>query len=290
LRFTTIAASSGHTCALNGSGAAYCWGWNLEGQLGIGSTTNHQPTPVAVSGGLTFSALAVGDYHTCALTTSGAAYCWGANFRGQLGDGSTTNRSAPVAVSGGLSFSSLAAGEFHTCALTSSGSAYCWGENAVGQLGDSSTTRRSSPVAVAGGLSFRALAAGSGLESRAHTCALTSSGAAYCWGGNDAGELGDGVTKSEICERNSDSFRCSRTPVAVAGGLTFSALTVGGFHTCGLTTAGAAYCWGANGWGQLGTDSTTGSSIPVAVSGGLIFGASAPYLKSAGSGGTAIRP
>ena len=258
LDFDALATGGWHTCGLTSSGAPYCWGLNDFGQLGDGSTTNSS-TPVAVSGGLSFSALASGPSrgHTCALTTAGAAYCWGANSSGQLGNGSTTNSSIPVAVSGGLSFSALATGSAlgdtqsgHTCGLTSAGVAYCWGENTLGQLGNGSTTNSSTPVAVSGGLTFSTLASG-----RDHNCGLTSAGAAYCWGGNGLGQLGNGSTTS------------SSTPVAVSGGLSFTALATGEFHTCGLTSAGAAYCWGRNIFGQLGDGTTTNSSVPVPVAG-----------------------
>ena len=103
-----------------------------------------------MSGGLSFSALATGENHTCGLTSSGAAYCWGANSSGQLGNGSITNTSTPIAVSGGLSFGALAAGGSVTCGLTSAAAVYCWGLNNFGQLGDGTTTNSSVPVPVAG--------------------------------------------------------------------------------------------------------------------------------------------
>jgi alpha-tubulin suppressor-like RCC1 family protein len=273
LSFRALAPGGAHTCGLSNSGAAYCWGRNEEGQLGVGTAMGPETCgigpaacstlPLAVTGGLDFDALATSGWHTCGLTRSGAAYCWGLNDFGQLGNGSTTNSSTPVAVSGALNFSALASGQsrVHTCGLTSAGAAYCWGANSSGQLGDGSTNNSSVPVAVSGGLSFRALATGTalGATQSGHTCGLTSSGAAYCWGLNNFGQLGNGSTTN------------SSTPVAVSGGLTLSTFATGRDHSCGLTSVGAAYCWGGNYDGQLGTGSTTSSATPVAVSGGLSF-------------------
>src|SRR5439155_467404 len=152
LTFSTLAAGSAHTCGLTSAGPAYCWGGDNYGQRGNGSTAVNEGivTAVAGTGGLTFSALAAGAVHTCGVTSAGAAYCWGSNFDGQLGTGSTTDSPIPVLVSGALQFSALAAGGSHTCGLTSSGAAYCWGSNASGQLGNGSITNSSTPVAVSG--------------------------------------------------------------------------------------------------------------------------------------------
>jgi len=261
LTFASLTAGNVHTCGVTSGGAAYCWGYNFKGQLGDGSTTT-RTLPVAVAGGLTFASLtgSLGGHHTCGLTSGGAAYCWGWNADGQLGTGDTTQHLTPVAVAGGLTFASLTAGAHQTCGVTSGGAAYCWGRNDNGQLGSTATMSQCTeggpllscskvPVAVAGGLTFASLATGD-----PQTCGVTTGGAAYCWGYNAFGQLGDGTNQSRT------------TPVAVLGGHTFaSPLAAGGGHMGGITTGGAAYCWGQNLWGQLGDSTTTNRAVPVAV-------------------------
>src|SRR5439155_23888382 len=217
-------------------GMGYSGGYIRWVQLGNGDAAAG-PFPVAVAGGLRFTAVTAGDSHSCGLTASGAAYCWGYNGSysgfGPLGDGSVTPRSVPVAVTGDLTFSSVSPGREHTCGLTATGSAYCWG--AGGLLGDGSSVGSAVPVAVTGGLTFSALSAGA-----SRTCGLTATGAAYCWG---AGPLGDGSSAG------------STVPGAAGRGGTFIAITAGRFdagYTCGVNTSGTAYCWGEGGHGELG--------------------------------------
>ena len=251
IRLTSVAAGSFHSCGLTASGAAYCWGFNQDGELGDGSTTASS-IPVAVTGGLTFSTVSTGTggLHTCGLTTSQTAYCWGYNGNGELGDGTTTSSSVPVAVTGGLAFSAVNTGRFHSCGLTAGGVAYCWGYNFFGQLGDSTTTNRLVPVAVSGGLGFIAVAGG-----QYHACGITVNQTAYCWGRNESGQVGDGT------------FTTRLAPVAVTGGLSFSSVSGGYGHTCGLATTGTVYCWGYDDFAQLGDGSGKSSNVPVRVAG-----------------------
>jgi alpha-tubulin suppressor-like RCC1 family protein len=275
--------SGGHTCALTAEGAAYCWGQNHDGQLGIGTRMN-AAVPTAVKGGRRFVSLSVGKTHTCGITTGGATYCWG-NIPGAVNTSVCIDQDCPsdslVTVEGGLKFASLSSGDGYTCGLTAAGAAYCWGSNGSNELGagtrcydDPAACAPLTPVPVAGGLRFTAVSAGSD-----HACGLTPTGRAYCWGSSGSGELGVGSGRIRC-----SSLVCSgsEAPVPVAGVLRFTSLSAGRAHTCGLTTGGAAYCWGANDFNQIGARTTQGCGIagvdrisctlaPVAVAGGLKF-------------------
>jgi alpha-tubulin suppressor-like RCC1 family protein len=237
-----------HSCGVTTAGAGYCWGQNIDGQLGNGMNTDSN-VPVAVSGGHTFASVSAGGFHSCGLTTSGAAYCWGLNSLGMLGDGTNTSSNVPVAVSGSYTFASVSGGTYHSCGVTTAGAAYCWGSNFYLQLGNGTNTDSNVPVAVSGGHTFASVSPGFSLS-----CGVTTAGAAYCWGSNFYGQLGNGT--------NTDS----NVPVAVSGGHTFASVSAGSSHGCGVTTAGTAYCWGFNRYGQLGDGTNSDSNVPVVVS------------------------
>ena len=147
LAFTAVTTGLNSTCGLVAT-RAYCWGWNAQGGLGIGSY-DEVYVPTAVLGDLQFSQLEAGYYHTCGLALDGMAYCWGDNRAGQLGDGTRTQRNVPVPVQGGLSFRTLSASADHTCGITVDDVLYCWGGHRFGQLGDGSTASAPYPIKAA---------------------------------------------------------------------------------------------------------------------------------------------
>jgi alpha-tubulin suppressor-like RCC1 family protein len=200
------------------------------------------------------TAINAGTSFSCGLAQSGKPFCWGQNFDGTVGDGTTMQRNQPTAVAGGLTLNVIATGAAHACGLALGGAAYCWGSNGSGQLGDNSTTNSLVPVPVATGLAFTLLSAGD-----QHTCGRTAAGALYCWGANGNGQLGDGTTTDRL------------VPTAVTGGLSFVTMSAGGSHTCALTAGNVAYCWGSNSFGQLGDNSGAQQTAPSAVAGGLSF-------------------
>ena len=323
-----LAVGATHSCALDETGTAHCWGGNASGQLGNGTNTNSL-VPVPVAGGFRFTSISAGRNTTCALTPQGSAYCWGANNFGALGNGSTAESNTPVPVSGNLRFSSISVGGFnYACGLTTTGSAHCWGSNRQGGLGTGDTASVTTPAAVSGGLTFRSISAGVG-----HTCAVTTGGDAYCWGLNSIRQIDGLRTEPRVLvpvraatdlplsslhagvgstcgiagadaycwgrgffgsKGDGSTSSASSAPTRVVGGLRFASVRPGNENNtlspvCGLTTGGAAYCWGANRSGQLGTTAslpdtcTAGATLtfactgtPVFVAGGLTFEAVVP--------------
>lgn len=249
---TAIAAGDGHTCALTTGRGLKCWGSNDSGQLGDGTTTNRY-TPVDVTGlGIGVTAIAAGQAHMCALTTTGVK-CWGDNYFGELGDGTTTMRLTPADVTGlGIGLTAITAGLHHTCGVTTDGGVKCWGDNYYGQLGDGTTTSSYTPSDVTGLGSGVTAVAGGGY----HTCALTTGGGVKCWGWNNYGQLGDGTTTSRY------------TPSDVTGlGSGVTEIATDLYHTCALNTGGGVKCWGVNYDGELGDGTITNRIAPVAVTG-----------------------
>ena len=255
--FTELAAGSEFVCGITTTGTA-CWGDDRYGALGDGWRALSS-TPVPLDSEPRFISLTTkaSASHVCGITGIGAAYCWGNNYFGQLGDGSKNNRNVPVPVSGGHVFTSIAPGTTFTCALAADSTAWCWGSNGGGELGRygppyPAISESLTPLQVSDTLKFISLTA----EYR-HTCGLTAAGDVWCWGLYAvAVNSVPGVTER---------------PAKVQGGITFVSLSGGSSHDCGLTSGGQAYCWGSAERGQLGTGSYSDSMVPQPVSGGRTF-------------------
>ncbi|MCX7556158.1 pre-peptidase C-terminal domain-containing protein [Xanthomonadaceae bacterium JHOS43] len=259
-----IALGSDFTCVQMEGSMVTCFGRMNDGRLGrAGAHTGRSIRKAPVNGfpSAVHRASASGSFG-CAATIAGAAYCWGSNQYGQLGNGerlsSGTNVDSygPTAVSGlGSRVASVVTGAEHACALLIDGTVWCWGRNDAGQLARASSDDQRTPARVAGIENPVAIAAG-----ERHTCALTGSGGVRCWGANDAGQLGDG------------SQTTRRTPVAVtnlqAG---VAAISAGSRHTCALLETGKIRCWGANDSRQLGDNTSSNRTTPVDVSGSDVF-------------------
>ena len=248
-----VSTGGNHTCAIAPDGTATCWGENVRGQIGDGTTTD-RPTAVAVGVGEPVAQISAGaSRHTCALTVSGRAMCWGQNVRGTIGDGTTTDRPTPVEVPGLPGpVRSIAAGGSQTCALMESGSVLCWGRNDFAQLGNGTLVDGASPGAVLGlPAGIESLSVGGG-----HSCVVTSSGGLVCWGLNRTGQIGNGST--------SDGQAPVEVPTLQSG---VASVSAGGFHTCAVTVSGGVRCWGSNEFGQLGDGTNQDRLEPVPVAG-----------------------
>lgn len=241
--FKQLVSGVHHTCGLTKKGATYCWGYNKYGQLGDGSMNVTRFTPTSIKRlSVPLSIVSSNAKHTCGLTETGEAYCWGENSDGQLGDGTINYEQVlnPKPVSTSLRFAQITTGLVHTCGLTEMGEAYCWGDNYGGQIGDGTHgTPRLVPTPVSTSLRIAQIAAGT-----LHTCGLTGAGEPYCWGYNHTGQLGDGTTSNGL------------TPTPEGIPVRFVRIISGQAHSCGLTGVGEVYCWGANDSGQLGDNST----------------------------------
>lgn len=256
-------------CAVLADGSVRCWGNNMMGQLGRG-TTDPATSVAAVPGISTATAIAAGEGHTCALLAGGSLTCWGSNWYGQLGDPRTaTAIPTPVAVSGTGVVAAIALGAGHTCAMAVDGSVRCWGDDLHGQLGDGGSTARLAPQVVAGIPTATSISAGYN-----HTCILTTGGTVWCWGAGSAGQLGTGSQPGV------------GTPTEVANLTGVVSIGGGSDHTCAIATAAIA-CWGSNADGQLANGSVVASTVPMtgALAGPLGLGSHQVCLRATGADG-----
>jgi len=251
LRFTAIEAGAGHTCAVTDSGLVFCWGLNDEGQAGADWRDPRIEEPTRLPGSQFWVMVSAGHDHSCGLTSSGEAWCWGDNITGHIGSGGTFNKSyEPVRVASDVSFSTVLAGYYQSCALATSGQMYCWGNNSEGEIGDGTNENRFTPVPVSGDLTFRALGGGD-----AFMCGITTKGSTWCWGSNRSGELGDPSLPAQAAPVRIDGLPEISKIYGAGGAFTVSSAEA---YACGLTAEGEAWCWGGSIRGGLWQGPTEG--------------------------------
>ncbi|MBU1239747.1 hypothetical protein KKF84_10930, partial [Myxococcota bacterium] len=260
--YTALSVGVDHSCALDETGAAWCWGANDSGQLGHADTVNvwtrnYQPQFVIMPVGRTFVQLDCGENHSCAVDNLGNAWCWGKNNGYQLGTGDTADMNSPSAVlPSGAHFVETSCGSNHSCGLDETGQVWCWGRNDYGQLGIGNMGVAFSgsplPVVLPVGRSFTSVTSG-----WLFTCALDDLGEAWCWGNNMFSSLGNGT----------QDYSSIPTPVSMPAGKEFVQISTSNRHVCAVDSTGGGWCWGQGISGQLGDSSMSDKSVPTLVSG-----------------------
>ena len=253
LPIIAVAAGYHHSLTIRSDGLLYAWGDNPDGELGNGSTTQSTtPTNVKTPPQTGITAIAAGKLHNLAIGNDGKLYAWGYNGDGELGNGTTTNGLTPIVVSlpNGAIPTAIAAGGSHSLAIGSDGNLYAWGGNAAGQLGNGSTTNSLTPILVSLPVGVAPIAIAAGYQ---HSLAIGSDGNLYAWGYNADGELGNSTTVQ------------SPTPVVVSlpAGVIPINISAGYQHSLAIGSDGKLYAWGNNSNGQLGDGSTVNSTTPV---------------------------
>ena len=309
---TNLSVGDDSACGTSASGQLFCWGLGTHGELGNGpiASGNILP-PTLVAGAQDYRSVAVGQYFACGVGAAGAVRCWGAAALGQSGTtafgGPPTTQSQPTAIAG-VALQGVWAGVSHGCGVDANGITLCWGFNNKGQIGHGrggdvpSQSVVPTPVArnyvektVAmpgpgnhepvtltnvvglpklipariGVMTFTQLAVGTN-----HSCALTSSGEAYCWGEDEVGQIGNASAVLRNCRVTGGATftTCVAEPTLVdSAGMQFTRLAAGHGHTCAVGTNGLGYCWGVNGFGQLGNTTCATPTCIVPTPGAVNF-------------------
>ncbi|HOB70761.1 MAG TPA: hypothetical protein PKM18_03140, partial [bacterium] len=256
-----IAVTAGyyHTCAIKTDDTLYCWGLNVFGQLGLGDEMTGDALIPAKLNDDKWISVTAGGLHTCGINKDNNLYCWGKNSFGEVGDGTNENRFISTKI-GNDKWKSVSAGHSHSCGINIDGRIYCWGDNILAKIGDGTETvygeeltilwnnNKNIPVKISNEFWASVNAGGS------HTCGIHEDKSLYCWGGNNAGQAGDGKNGYERyvpTKINDDKWNF---------------ITTGSEHTCCVKSDGNLYCWGLNSNGQIGDgENDFKKTVPVKV-------------------------
>ncbi|WP_413584874.1 hypothetical protein [Bdellovibrio sp. HCB274] len=245
------------SCGITSAGLLNCWGVGTgatdRGVKGDGTGTAHASLlKVSLPSTVTTAAVSAGMDSACALTSTGAVYCWGEDQN--IIESIYTDRPAPVPLDIGTAYLSISVGG-GACGITSTNSLKCWGRTATwGVLGNGTAVGSQYPVVVDSGVSYKKVSVSSN-----HACAITTAGLLKCWGTNTSGKLGNGNSIAQL------------SPVVIDGTETYNEISAGSTHTCGITTSKVLKCWGQNNNGQLGDNTTTGKNTPTIIDTGVNY-------------------
>jgi uncharacterized repeat protein (TIGR03803 family) len=246
-QWLSVTAGGFHTAAVRSDGTLWTWGYNNNGQIGDGTTTQRN-APVQIGTAANWVKVTAGYYFTVGLRADGTLWAWGYNSDGQMGNGSTAVQYVPVQVGSASDWADVVCGSYHVLALKSSGALWAWGHNLYGQIGDGTTTTRTAPVQVGTATNWRSISGGFG-----HSVATRTDGTLWTWGRNSNGQLGDGTTTQRT------------SPVQIGTGTTWASASAGLNHTFATKQDGTLWNWGYNFYSQLGDGGTTQRTSPAQV-------------------------
>lgn len=241
-----LAGGYGYSSVIINDQTLYSFGYNANGRLGIGSTTN-QPAPVSI-GSADWDKISSLWNHTVALKKNGTLWAWGANEYGQLGNGTTNEQCSPVQIGTATDWAQIAAGYQQTVALKKDGTLWAWGNNTYGQLGDGTNVDKLIPTQISTATDWQAVTTGS-----YHVVALKKDGSLWAWGDNRYYQLGDGTTLSK------------NIPTRIGSATDWAMVSAAGGHTLAIKSNGTLWGWGRQGYGELGDDTTVTRQAPTQI-------------------------
>ena len=299
--WASVSCGGSHVLAIKTDGTLWGWGYNYYGQIGDG-TTNARAIPTQIGTDTNWQSIKTGRDFSLAIKTNGTLYAWGVNYQAQLGDGTTVPKNYPVQVGINSDWGSVEAGEFHSVGIKTNGTLWTWGVSNNGQAGNGTYLGTTTPTQVGAGTNWQKIACGS---TASHILAIKSDGSLWGWGLNQSGQLGLGTNTPSVFIATRIGLDSDWETIATGGNFSFAIKTdhslyltglnnygqlgdgtvvsknifarlgndndwqyiVGGtyYSTAAIKTGGRMFAFGNNYQGQLGTVTTTNTSIPIAI-------------------------